>query len=137
MMVALNILILALLIAAAGLGGYLLAKLKFTTIMDDRADAFRAQISRLKRAELAASADTSRLASDLERSQRRVRRYEAALRGPAEPSHAPDHTGHYDTPDLSEAPEVSAQLDGEVLEDVQKTVDVDRFRVHFVRREIA
>lgn len=137
MPIALNILMIAVLIMAAGLGGYLVAKLKFNAVMDARADAYRAQISRLKRAETVASSDQARLVGDLERSQRRVRRYEAALRDPAPTQPTFDQTAHYDTPDLQERPEMSAQLDGEVLHDVQKAVDVDRFRVHFVRREIA
>ena len=139
MPISLNILMIGVLIMAAGLGGYLMAKIKFNAVMEARADAYRAQISRLKRAETAALADQDRLVGDLERSQRRVRRYEAAIRGPVETEEPVyDQTAHYDTPDLHPEPEeVSPQLDGEVLHDVKKAVDVDRFRIHFVRREIA
>jgi hypothetical protein len=135
MSIALNILIVVLLIAASGLGGYLMAKIKLNALLDDRADAYRAQVGRLKRTGAAASIRIEQLTRDLDQSKRRVRRYEAALRGPApEDDHSLRQTAHYDVPDLHQT---SAQLDSEVLQHVEKAVDVDRFRVDLFRREIA
>lgn len=139
MPITLTVLMVAVLILAAGLGGYLIAKIKYTAEMATRADAYRAQIARLKRSSSASALDQTLLTGELDRSQRRVRRYEAALRGPVEP-YAEDRTVHYDMPDLVQdhpTPEPSPQLDREVLQNVEKAVDVDRFRVNFVRREIA
>lgn len=137
---ALNLLLVAILIIAAGLGGYFLAQIRSAAAQEHRAIAYRGQITRLKRAASQAEGERDQLAGHLDRAQRSVRRYELALYNqsiadepaPAQLAH-PDHTERYDTPDIA----ASGQFDGEVLEDVQKAVDVDRLRIHFVRRELA
>lgn len=141
MTIAFNLALIALLILSAGLGGYLLSKARSSAVLERRSAAYRAQLTRLRRIAAKAEEETLRMSGDLDRSKRRLRRYELALYNqsmmldPA-PEEMPDQTARYDMPEIVE-PAPSGHLDREVLQDVEKAVDVDRFRVHFVRREIA
>ncbi len=134
MTLALNLLVVAILIAAAGLGGYALSQIKQASNAELRTQAYRTQIARLRRALAKSEDDAKRFSDDLDRSRRRVRRYEMALY-----SRSMEQQPSGD-PVLASAPPQQApsgQFDREVLENVEKTVDVDRFGVNVVRREIA
>lgn len=146
-----------LLITTAALGGFVLARMQYTEKLERRALAYRGQIARLKRALDAESRNAATASGDLDRARRRLRRYEAALLARQAPeiseisvrSHdetPEDRTQFYEPRDLEPEAEVlttasdapsSGELDGEVLQNVEKRVDLDRLRVHFVRREIA
>lgn len=75
----LNLLLVLLLIAAAGTGGYLLARAHFTATIANRVLAYQSRLARAQRDAKHAQKEAERLTDDLERTRLRVQRYEAAL----------------------------------------------------------
>lgn len=75
---ALNLILVAILILAAGLGGYVLAQLKQAGLLEQQSDAHREQIEQLREVAAMAEEDARMLAADLAHSKRQLRHFEVA-----------------------------------------------------------
>jgi len=118
----LNLLLVLLLIGAAGTGGYLLARAHFTATIANRVLAYQSRLARAQRDAKHAQKEVERLSEDLERSRIRAQRYETALfEGPVEKvsleESAQAYVQHVQGSDEAEIDDADWDAEAEALEE--------------------